>query len=712
VPPPPSGRGQLLLVEDGGALRWVLPISAHRGPPTESTESTFAVPIDVNGAAAARGPVGPAARRVLRLLTFALEDPIGGPVGDAYVRRWEEHHRPYGLRSFRPDDYRLAGGHALDANGIRMLGDGPALLLIHGTNALTHTGFGGLPYDVVRRLDERYAGRVAAFDHPSLSVDPAENARRLLAMIPADAELELDILAHSRGGLVARMLTERAADLGADLSQVRVRQVVFVATPNDGTPLADPRHLGSLVDAMTNLLDTVPDHPSSVATLAGVVSVVKQLAVGALGGLDGLLAMQRAASAADGFLAGLNRPRPVSARYRAVSADYEPTAGSGISRVAINAVIDRLFAYESNDLIVPTRSAYRWNGASAFPIAERVVLPAERGVDHSSFWTSSEVTKALDTWLAPDLLAAPGEHPMVHGPLSGDEPDPLADVDERLAAGDIDGVRAAIRALPERHRRDLEHEVGGLLVERFARGTEGPKAGRVFVLHGIMGSLLAAEGADADLDRIWISPLRLLGGGFARLRHPAAQPIRTVGLHRTYLPLLIGLDADFDVVPFAYDWRLGLDVAAEELAARIDGPAHLVAHSMGGLVCRMLRARHHAAWERLADGGDLAAGGTSWCAGWLGSTSATATPPSSRSSPASLACTSCSRRMTPAGRSTTPRPGGTGRSTRRCWRRPGRSASNWPRTASTASGCCTSPAAGTRRRPTCASTGRDGSASA
>ena len=75
----------------------------------------------------------------------------------------------------------------------------------------------------------------------------------------------------------------------------------------------------------------------------------------------------------------------------------------------------------------------------------------------------------------------------------GDEPDPLADVDDRLAAGDIDGVRAAIRALPERHRRDLEQEVGALLVDRFARGAETPKAGRVFVLHGIMGSLLAAE---------------------------------------------------------------------------------------------------------------------------------------------------------------------------------------------------------------------------
>ena len=584
VPPPPAGRGQLLLVEDAGAFHWVVPDRARGGRRGCAGRELVHGPPRRRGRRRGRGLLGSMAKRVLRVLTFELDDAIAGRVGDEFVRRWEEHHRPYRLRTFRPEDYRLAAGRALDADEIRALGDGPALLLVHGTNALAHTGFGDLPNDVVRRLAERYGGRVVAFDHPTLSVDPAENCRQLLAMIPDDAGLELDILAHSAAG----WSPGRSPSAPPTSGPIRLASAC-ARSCSSPRPTPAPRSptrttSASLVDAMTNLLDAVPEAPTSpvVETLAGIVSIVKQLAVGAAGGLDGLLAMRPASSDPAGFLAELNRPRPVTARYRAVSADYEPTAGSGLSRVAINAFIDRLFAHESNDLIIPTLSAYRWNGASAFPISERLVLPAERGVDHSSFWASGEVIQALDTWLTSEVRP-PGPGAPV-GPLGGgDEPDPLADVDDRLAAGDIDGVRAAIRALPERHRRDLEQEVGALLVDRFARGAETPKAGRVFVLHGIMGSLLAAEGAGSDLDRIWINPLRLLGGGFARLRHPARDPIRAVGLHRTYLPLLIGLDADWEVVPFAYDWRLGLDAAAAELAERIDGPAHLVAHSMGGL---------------------------------------------------------------------------------------------------------------------------------
>ena len=96
-----------------------------------------------------------------------------------------------------------------------------------------------------------------------------------------------------------------------------------------------------------------------------------------------------------------------------------------------------------------------------------------------------------------------------------------------------------------------------------------------------------------DSDRIWVNPLRLVNGEFRRLRHPAGDAISADGLYRVYLPLIMGLDSAWDVVPVPYDWRLGIDTAAERLAQRVDdwgAPAHLVAHSMGGLVCRMLRA--------------------------------------------------------------------------------------------------------------------------
>ena len=70
---------------------------------------------------------------------------------------------------------------------------------------------------------------------------------------------------------------------------------------------------------------------------------MKQLAVGALKGLDGLMAMRAAEGDDDGFLAQLNKPRPVTARYRAIAADYEPPQGSGLARIARDALFDRVF---------------------------------------------------------------------------------------------------------------------------------------------------------------------------------------------------------------------------------------------------------------------------------------------------------------------------------------------------------------------------------
>ena len=112
--------------------------------------------------------------------------------------------------------------------------------------------------------------------------------------------------------------------------------------------------------------------------------------------------MRPVARDADGFLGRLNKPRPVTARYRVVAADYEPPQGSGMARMARDALIDRVFDDAPNDLIVPTWSAYQWNGATGFPVSERVVLPSSRGVDHSTFWTAPEVAAALETWLRPD----------------------------------------------------------------------------------------------------------------------------------------------------------------------------------------------------------------------------------------------------------------------------------------------------------------------
>src|SRR5207253_771141 len=50
----------------------------------------------------------------------------------------------------------------------------------------------------------RYGDRILAFEHPTLSLSPVENASELATLLPAGAKLHL--VSHSRGGLVGELL--------------------------------------------------------------------------------------------------------------------------------------------------------------------------------------------------------------------------------------------------------------------------------------------------------------------------------------------------------------------------------------------------------------------------------------------------------------------------------------------------------------------------
>ena len=69
------------------------------------------------------------------------------------------------------------------------------------------------------------------------------------------------MITHSRGGLVLRNLVERAAAFGALSKKVQIGQVVLVASPNEGTPLATPRRWEDTVGWIANLLELFPDSP-------------------------------------------------------------------------------------------------------------------------------------------------------------------------------------------------------------------------------------------------------------------------------------------------------------------------------------------------------------------------------------------------------------------------------------------------------------------
>src|SRR4029450_603895 len=91
--------------------------------------------------------------------------------------------------------------------------DGSALVLVHGTFSSTQGTFQKLwthHPDLVDRLFRKYKGQVYALDHATLGRSPIENALVLVKSLRKGASL--DLVTHSRGGLVAEVLAKVCAD--------------------------------------------------------------------------------------------------------------------------------------------------------------------------------------------------------------------------------------------------------------------------------------------------------------------------------------------------------------------------------------------------------------------------------------------------------------------------------------------------------------------
>src|SRR5687767_1613575 len=84
-----------------------------------------------------------------------------------------------------------------------------------------------------------------------------------MVLLPADRELSVDILSHSRGGLVARALAEPRRPLS-----LRVRKVLMVAAPNRGTALAEPKAVLTSIDLLSNLCARLPPNVAGIAVSA------------------------------------------------------------------------------------------------------------------------------------------------------------------------------------------------------------------------------------------------------------------------------------------------------------------------------------------------------------------------------------------------------------------------------------------------------------
>ncbi|MCW2987694.1 MAG: Glutamate synthase large chain [Solirubrobacterales bacterium] len=407
VPGITEGWGQALLVQESdGRIRWITdgrPLG--QGGARGGAKAQYEIPLGEQpqpdsgkDGGTERGVIGSIVKKVVKVLVFKLIEEGAGYAANHFAAAWEHKAHPSLLRRYTADGrdaYTVPATASLPPEDLASFDGQTTLLIVHGIMSRSHSGsgFGSLPKDLVAELNQRYDGRILAFDHPTVSVDPTANAAKLLELL-AGVRPQFDVLCHSRGGLVTRVLAEHFGLLPGAGAPLDIRGVVMAGTPNNGSTIADPRNVSKLLDTVTNLLDFLPDNPVT-DPLSLVLSVVKQVAVGAMGGLDGLTCMAPGST----FLRMLNGAGAGTANYRAIASDFEPAGGSPLSLLAEDLALDALFAREPNDMLVPEVSVYEANGAGTFPIKSPLLLPIARSVRHSGYWRSEDVASSLRDWL-------------------------------------------------------------------------------------------------------------------------------------------------------------------------------------------------------------------------------------------------------------------------------------------------------------------------
>lgn len=406
VPPPPEGYEQILLeANEDGTLNWHLRYETVEpgGRRGAVAHRRYSIPLRVSvsnqTAGERRGLFSAVMRRVLKVLIYPITDFVIGMIDKGIARAWESKSAPYCVRTFEPSNFKQEGAGTLTTADWARLAAGPALLFVHGTFSTAHGGFGRLAPETIATLSQRYGGRMFALNHWTLSHDPRENVKWFVDQIPDGLSLDIDIVCHSRGGLVSRVLACGVEELTGAPERVRVGRIVFVATPNDGTLLAHPDHIVKMLDRYTNVVQFLPDGPVEVV-LEAVITAIKTLAHAGLKHLPGL-AVQTPDSE---FLRWLRTKPQGATRYYAIAADWEPKDDSPfidlVKQKVADRMIDQAFNDAKNDLVVPTLGVASANGPG-FPInaSQAFTFASCAGAIHTNLFGFEETARHLLDWL-------------------------------------------------------------------------------------------------------------------------------------------------------------------------------------------------------------------------------------------------------------------------------------------------------------------------
>lgn len=496
------------------------------------------------------------------------------------------------------------------------------LLFIHGTASSTKGSFGGLAEKTSKAVwssirqqyksssDEEGRENILCFEHRSLTKSPLENLFDLLSELPA--KTKLDVVTHSRGGLVGELLVRfseiptgfddvilEASELEeADKKQIKsirklvsekeisIEKFVRVACPGGGTSL-----MGRRIEYTFNVLINLFNYSMGATVAAPLVEILKELVIAAVEQknntevLPGLQAMDPASA----FIKLLRTPVNINDLHQKLQNRLLVISGSGGLNFSLNGLgvlLSRLVFLDKNDFVVNTKSMYH-----SSPRTEQLLYCFDDGanVDHFSYFDNAKTQEALKNALL----------------------QPVANLKEFKVFTSVTSEED-VRGLIE-YGSIYQDEVTG-------------KKPVIVLLPGIMGSTL-----DIDNQRFWLNYARFFTGGLAKLDLEKPYNVKAVGLVATsYKKLVDFLQTEYDVVTFPYDWRKSVPEAGGLLIQKIkyakqkldeSNKAHntrhtlsILAHSMGGLVAREIAFQDSALWQELNQQNDfrLVLLGTPW----------------------------------------------------------------------------------------------------
>lgn len=295
-------------------------------------------------------------------------------------------------------------------------GNGPVLLLVHGTFSNSENMIAGFFSDenpdglaFLERAERHYRGNLFTFDHPTLSVGPILNAIDLQRAV-SGSEAQIDLVSHSRGGLVSRWWCETF-----DPNGLRCDRAIFVGAPLAGTGLAAPPNIRETIHLLTqvsralqvgagltslaipvfSVVEAMLRVVTSITSLASKTPVVDA----AMAMVPGLFAMSRVGNNPE-LTRLLATPSPNTERYFAIQSDFQPTDPAWkFWRMfrkdrLLDAATDLLFD-GANDLVVDTPSMNDLASGGEIPDSRIHDFGASETVHHLNYFYQADTANFL-----------------------------------------------------------------------------------------------------------------------------------------------------------------------------------------------------------------------------------------------------------------------------------------------------------------------------